>query len=196
MPKILGSRDLVVSKELKQKLEPLAKVKWRSAVIGEPFFLEWGNKNGFELFDEFHEREMRRCVATGKSEYECVDDRTTDPGLAYLSIVKEYGTPNFESAAEYFELIQVPSTYMINNGSYDDVVAMDFDRRPEPVKFVRATSDWNKWFSLSLLQTHGIVRLKSDFTAVSPSVFAVMDESFEREYYDVIEIHESVYPKV
>ncbi len=192
MPKILGSNKLVLSGSLKEKLESLVDVKWRSAVIGEPFFFDWSGKDGFELFDDYHERELERCLASGKSQDECEMSETTDPGLAYLDFVEQYHTPEFKSETDYFELIAVSSTYAIKNGSFDDVVAMDFDR--EPVKFIRATSDWSNWFSVSLLQKHKLLFLKSETYAVAPDVFAIMDESFEREYYDVFEICDNDYP--
>ncbi|MCP4095290.1 MAG: hypothetical protein GY880_04370 [Planctomycetaceae bacterium] len=193
-PKIIGGHSLVVSRGLKETIESLVDAKWRTAEIAEPFVYPWEGKNGFELFDEYHERQMERCLATGKSEHECDMSQTNDPTLAYYDLVNEYMTTSFVSETDYFELVAAHSTNMINNGDFDDVVAMDFD--VVPVKFVTATQDWSKWFSMELLVKHNILKLKSDLFAISPKVFGLMDNCFERSYYEVHEIRKSDYPIV
>lgn len=47
---------------------------------------------------------------------------------------------------------------------------------------------------LHLLDWVIIVGYFSDMFAISPEVFAIMDDSFEREYFDVFEICDNDYP--
>ena len=192
MPRIFGDYALVITKELREKIEATVEMDWRPVVIEQPFDFEWGDKDGFDVFEEYQRLCMENCLASGKDEHECEMQVKTDDGLAYLDFVEDFKISDYLPATDYFEMTIKSSTYEINNGSFDDVVAMDRDR--DPIKFVPATSDWSSWFSLGLLEQHKILNIGSNTYAVLPELFGLMRGDFEHEYYAVHEISSEQYP--
>jgi hypothetical protein len=97
IPKIFGRHCWVISAKIKATLAPLIVAKWREVRIAQPFLVETGHKDGFELLAELHRQQMSECLASGKTSHECGMELTTDPDLAYLEFVKRYAVSGFQS---------------------------------------------------------------------------------------------------
>ncbi len=186
IPNIFGRHCWIVSATLKATLAPLVAAKWREVKIAQPFLVETGHKDGFELLDEFHRQQLAECVASGKSRHECGLELTTDPDLAYLEFVKRYAVSDFQSPELFFELIPENSTSRAKRDKSPDAVEVDHGYSP-PV-FSRVTASSNSFFSLSSLESCGLLGLGYGCHALTHQVFEVVEPFVETDLYSIVAI--------
>jgi len=189
IPKIFGELDWIVSSELRAILEPFIVAKWREVKIAEPFLFDTRNKNGFQLHEELLRQQMRECLASGKSGRECNFEQTTDPGLAYLDVVKRYAVSDFQSPDIFFELIAVSSTAQAKQDQNADMVEIDNEHSP-PI-FSRITPKSKRFFSPSALESFGLMKLGNRCCALTQRVFEVVKPFVEPDLYTIVAIEKA-----
>jgi hypothetical protein len=189
IPKIFGRHCWITSSKLKAILAPLVVAKWREVVIAQPFLFESGHKDGFDLFDELHRQQMSECLASGKSSHACGMELTTDPDLAYLEFVKRYAVSDFQSPESFYELVAENSTSRAKRDKNADVVEVDHGCSP-PV-FSRVTAKSNRFFSLSSLESCGLMGLGHGCHALTPQVFDVVKPFVEPDLYTIVVVEKS-----
>ena len=188
-PKIFGAHDWIVEEELKDKLSAECDLKWRVVKIAEPFEFSWTGRNGFEIFEELHELQFAECRKQGKSEYECDNEISTDPGLAYLEFVKRFPVQRFDTHGAYFEMIAENATYTAKVNRYSDTVEMSH-AYGSPV-FLALSDDSKRFFSLTALDQFGILSLGYGSYAANSSTIEVLKPYLEPEFYEVVAIEKA-----